>query len=410
MTSASVPQTSDAAPNQTTTGGASLLFPFLDLKAQFATIRDETMGAVARVMESQEFILGREVRLFEEEAATMLGARYAISCASCSDALVLALMALNIGAGDQVVTTPFTFGATAGSIARLGAKPIFVDIDPDTYNIEPTQLESAITPRTRALMPVHLFGLPANLGLILDIARRHGLEVIEDAAQAIGARYGDRAVGTFGILGCFSFFPSKNLGCAGDGGLIVTNDAGLAEKLRLLRAHGSAKKYHYEILGMNSRLDAIQAAILRVKLDRLNSWTDARQSHARRYCELFETAGLTDRIKLPRLPATPVSHVYNQFSIRCSRRDELRDYLRRGGIPTEIYYPLPLHLQPAFSPLGYRRGQFPIAESACEQILSLPVYPEMADWQQVAVVRAIAEFYSAKNQVVRLGFRDIELP
>lgn len=375
----------------------SQLFPFLDLRAQFATIREETVAAVMRVMESQEFILGKEVRSFEEEIASCLGAHYAVSCASGSDALVLSMMALGIGPGDEVITTPFTFGATAGSIARLGAKPVFVDIDAHTYNINSAHLEAAITSRTRAIMPVHLFGLPADLEPIMACARDHGLHVVEDAAQAVGARYRDRAVGTFGSLGCFSFFPSKNLGCAGDGGLIATNDSTLADKLRLLRAHGSRKKYHYEILGMNSRLDALQAAILRVKLRHLDSWTQRRQSHAFRYCHLVEAAGLANRIVLPKLPDAPFDHVYNQFSVRCRERDELRDHLRQRGIPTEIYYPQPLHLEPAFACLGYQCGDFPVAESVSEEILSLPVYPEMAEWQQDLIVRSIAEFYSNSN-------------
>lgn len=374
-----------------------LAFPFLDLKAQFATIRGEVMEAVSAVMESQEFILGREVRLFEEEIATMLVARHAVACASGSDALLLAMMALGIGSGDEVITTPFTFGATAGSIARLGAKPVFVDIDAETFNIDPARIESAITPRTRAIMPVYLFGLPVDLDPILDLGRIKGVHVIEDAAQAIGARYRDRAVGTFGTLGCFSFFPSKNLGGFGDGGLITTEDVPLADKLRLLRVHGSRKKYFYEVVGMNSRLDALQAAILRVKLRHLASWAGARQMRAHRYRELFEQAGLADRVRIPRLPEAWISHVYNQFSIRCDDRDELRSYLRQRGIPTEIYYPLPLHLQPAFASLGYQRGQMPVAELASREILSLPVYPELLDSQQQTVLGAISDFYSGKN-------------
>lgn len=399
MSASTIPAPSNAPRLQTSAADSAppLLFPFLDLKAQFATIREETMAAVAGVMESQEFILGREVRLFEEEVAATLGSRFAVSCASCSDALALVLMALEIGPGDEVITTPFTFGATAGSIARVGARPVFVDIDPDTYNIDSAQLESAITPRTRAIMPVHLFGLPADLDPILACAGDHRVPVIEDAAQAIGARYRDRAVGTLGDFGCFSFFPSKNLGCAGDGGLITTDDSALADKLRLLRAHGSRKKYHYEILGMNSRLDALQASILRVKLRHLNSWTQKRQSHALRYCHLLEGAGLTDRIALPGIPEPHMSHVYNQFSIRCHDRDALRGHLRQRGVPSEIYYPQPLHLEPAFAGLGYERGQFPVSESVSQEILSLPVYPEMAEWQQDLIVRSVAEFYSDKN-------------
>lgn len=374
-----------------------LAFQFLDLRAQFRTIEKEVMEAIARVMANQEFILGQEVRLFEEEIAAMLGVRFAVGCASGSDALFLAMMALGVGPGDEVITTPFTFVATAGSIARTGAKPVFVDIDIETFNLDSRKIECAITSSTRAIMPVHLFGLPADLDPILQLANARGLAVIEDAAQALGARYGDRFAGTFGAIGCFSFFPSKNLGAAGDGGLVTTDDAALADKLRLLRVHGSRTKYHHEILGTNSRLDALQAAILRAKFRHLEEWTRARQLRADRYRSLFEHAGLTDWIQIPRTPSFATSHVYNQFSIRCHHRDALRDYLRHRGVPTEVYYPLPLHLQPAFSYLGHRPGEFPMAESASRQILSLPVYPELQEQQQEAVVRAIRDFYSNGN-------------
>lgn len=374
-----------------------LAFDFLDLKAQFATIRGDVMAAVTKVMESQLFILGNEVRSLEEEAAAMLGATHAISCASGSDALVLAMMTAGIGPGDEVITTPFTFVATAGSIARVGAKPVFVDIDPGTFNINSEQIEASITSRTRAILPVHLFGLPAELYPILEIARSRGLLVIEDAAQAIGARYHDRCVGTFGAFGCFSFFPSKNLGGAGDGGLTTTEDSAFAEKLRLLRVHGGKKKYHHEILGTNSRLDALQAAILRVKLWHLDVWTRERRLRAQRYRELFEEMDLTRFVHGPPLPAPHSCHVYNQFSIRCRERDSLRDFMRRSGIPTEVYYPLPLHLQPAFAYLRYRTGQFPEAERACLEVLALPVYPELPESQQVSVVKAIADFFKGRN-------------
>jgi dTDP-4-amino-4,6-dideoxygalactose transaminase len=369
---------------------------FLDLKAQFAAIRDEVMEAVTRVLESQQFILGNEVKLFEQEVAAMLAAKHAVACASGSDALILALMGANIQPGDEVITTPFSFVATAGSIARVGAKPVFVDIDPRSFNIAPDQIEGAVSSKTRAVMPVHLFGLPADLGTIMHVANKHGLAVIEDAAQAIGARYRGRCVGTFGFAGCFSFFPSKNLGGAGDGGLLTTEDPAIAEQLLMLRVHGSRKKYHHEILGVNSRLDALQASILRVKLRHLDEWTSGRQARARMYRSLFEEAGLTRLVRLPDA-STECVHVYNQFSIRCRQRDSLREFLRRAGIPTEIYYPLPLHLQPAFSYLGYRQGQFPEAEAASREILALPVYPEFKEEQQVSVVRAIAAFYRTKD-------------
>jgi len=368
-------------------------FTFLDLKAQFAAIKDEIMAAVTRVMESQVFILGDEVRSFETEFSEQFEAKHVVSCASGSDALGLALMAAGIVAGDEVITTPFTFVATAGSIARLGAKPVFVDIDPLTFNIDPQGIADAITPRTRAIMPVHLFGLPARMEPVVELARRNGLTVIEDAAQAIGARYQNRHVGDIGHFGCFSFFPSKNLGGAGDGGLVTTNDPVLADRLRLLRVHGSKEKYRYEILGVNSRLDALQATILRVKLRHLEDWTEARRAHARRYREFFEDRKLAPFITVPPEPAAEFRHVYNQFCIRARNRDALRESLRVRGIPTEVYYPLPLHLQPAFSYLGYRPGQFPHAEAASSEILALPVFPELTESQQLSVVQAIRNFY-----------------
>ncbi|MGO9589668.1 MAG: DegT/DnrJ/EryC1/StrS family aminotransferase [Candidatus Acidiferrales bacterium] len=366
------------------------------MKAQFATIRKEVMDAITEVMESQHFILGAEVRLLEEEIAATLGAKHAISCASGSDALVLAMMAAGISPEDEVITTPFTFVATAGSIARIGAKPVFVDVEAGTFNIDPSRIEAAITPRTRAILPVHLFGLPADLDPILDLARDRGLAVIEDAAQSIGALYHGRYAGTIGTYGCFSFFPSKNLGGAGDGGLVTTEESGLADKLRLLRVHGSAQKYRHEILGVNSRLDALQAAILRVKLRHLPDWTRSRQLNADRYRRLFEEANPGGRVKVPMAPPEIV-HVYNQFSIRCHKRDALREFLRSREIPTEIYYPLPLHLQPAFAYLGYSHGQFPQAELASQEVLSLPVYPELTESQQRAVVNAISAFYAIQN-------------
>src|ERR1700687_3561828 len=372
-------------------------FEFLDLKAQFATIRGEVMKAIEGVMDSQHFILGNEVRLFEEEVAVMLAAKHAVGCGSGSDALVLALMALGIGSGDEVITTPFSFVATAGSIARVGAKPVFVDIDAKNFNIDANAIEAAITAKTRAILPVHLFGLSSDLDPILRLAEKYELAVIEDGAQAIGARYKGRCVGTIGTFGCFSFFPSKNLGGAGDGGLVTTQDATLAEKLRLLRVHGSRKKYHHEILGTNSRLDALQAAILRVKRDHLEAWTKGRQERADRYRVLFEEKGLTQFVKVPAAPSSEFHHVYNQFSIRCRERDELREFMRVSGIPTEIYYPLPLHVQPAFAYLEYRNGQFPEAEQASAEVLALPVYPEMTEAQQESVVQSISDFYATKK-------------
>ena len=292
-----------------------------------------------------------------------MGAEFAIGCGSGSDALLLAQMALGIEPDDEIITSPFTFGATAGSIARLRARPVFVDIHPETFNIDERKLEAAITPRSRAIMPVHLFGLPANMDAVLEIARKHHLAVIEDAAQAIGARWKQKSVGSLGTFGCFSFFPSKNLGGAGDGGMVTTNDQQLAQRLRILRVHGTGKKYHYDLLGINSRLDALQAAILRVKLHHLNKWTQQRRRNAERYHDLFMEYDLTQWLVLPCSPETSF-HVYNQYSIRAPRRDDLQIYLRDHGIPTEVYYPSPLHVEPAFAYLGYRPGDFPNAEAS----------------------------------------------
>jgi len=371
-------------------------FDFLDLRAQFAAIHDEVMQAVAQVFESQYFILGPEVKLLEDEVAAKLGAKYAVGCASGTDALILSLLAADIRHGDEVITTPFSFIATAGAIAYVGAKPVFVDIDPVTYNLNPALLEAAITPDTRAIMPVHLFGLPADMDPILAVARGHNLVVIEDAAQAIGSRYGGRYTGTFGEYGCFSFFPSKNLGGAGDGGMITTNDAAIAERLQMLRVHGSKQKYFHEMIGTNSRLHALQAAVLRVKLRHLDAWQQGRQNRAERYRQLFESAGLTSFVAAPPPPPAKFEHVYNQFTIRSSRRDDLKASLQAAGVPSEIYYPLCIHLQKAFAYLGHRVGDFPESEKASREVLSLPVYPELPDSQQDRVVQAIGDFRSAK--------------
>jgi dTDP-4-amino-4,6-dideoxygalactose transaminase len=367
-------------------------FPFVDLKAQYASLRDDIVRAVTRVLESQQFILGAEVEAFEREIAARTGAREAVSCASGTAALELSIGALDIGPGDEVITTPFTFVATAGAIVRAGARPVFVDIERDTFNLNPKLLEAAASPRTRAVIPVHLFGLPARMDAILQFARKRGIAVVEDAAQSIGAQVRGRLVGGLGDLGCFSFFPSKNLGGAGDGGLIATSRADLAERLRLMRVHGSRGQYQYEIQGTNSRLDAMQAAILRVKLGHLARWTRERQARAAQYRELFAYAHLEEQLRLPIVP-DGCTHVFNQYVIRCPERDRLREFLTRGGIPTQIYYPTPLHLQPAFADLKYRPGQFPEAEAASREVLALPVYPEISADRQAAVVEAIGRFY-----------------
>jgi|SRR5579862_1337073 len=375
----------------TTTGAAP--FPFLDLKAQYRTIQPEIEAAVRRVMESQQFILGPEVDSFEREVAAYLKTRFVIACASGSDALLLALMALEVGPGDEIVTTPFTFVATAGAIARLGARPVFVDIDQTTFNLDPEKIAPAITSKTRAIIPVHLFGMSAEMASIARVAADRGIPVVEDAAQAIGARFAGKPVGTISLCGCFSFFPSKNLAAAGDGGMLVTNDEALAHKLRLLHLHGGPTKYEYDLIGMNSRLDALQAAILRVKLAHLDSWTAKRQQNAHRYTELFTRCGLHRFVRLPQVQP-PCDHVYHQYVIRVpQQRNELKAFLRERGVPSEIYYPLPLHLQKAFAYLGYKPGDLPESERASREVLALPVFPEMTEEQRELVVDSIAAFY-----------------
>jgi dTDP-4-amino-4,6-dideoxygalactose transaminase len=370
-------------------------FPFVDLRAQFEPIREEIAAAVMRTLESQRFILGPEVEAFEKEIASWNGSDTAIACASGSDALLLALMALDIGPGDEVITTPFTFVATATAIIRLGATPVFVDIEPRTFNLDPGKLRAAVTARTKAIIPVHLFGLSADLDPIRALALSSGIPVIEDAAQAIGAKYRGRRVGNTGLINCFSFFPAKNLGAAGDGGLMTTNNQGLADRIRVLANHGSRAKYSYEIIGINSRLDALQAAILRVKLLHLEDWTEGRRRNAARYTKLISDLRLAEHVTLPVEPAYAY-HVYNQFTIRCRRRDALRAYLSSHGIPAQVYYPHPLHLEPAFAGLGYGPHDLPESVRAAEEVLSLPVYPELPPENLEAVVEAIAEFYGTK--------------
>ena len=366
--------------------------PLLDLKAQYATIRDDVCAAMMRVAESQHFILGPEVTALEAAVAAYSQCRFGIGVSSGTDALLVALMALDLQPGDEVITTPYTFFATAGSIARLGAKPVFVDIEPTTYNIDPAAIEAVVTPRTRAILPVHLYGQMADMDPIMALAARHGLPVIEDAAQAIGAEYKGQRAGSIGHMGCFSFFPSKNLGGFGDGGMVVTNEAPLAEKLTLLRGHGAKPKYYHKVVGGNFRLDALQAAVLRVKLPHLDAWTAGRQRHAATYRQLFVDVGL-DRVV--GMPAETVDgrHIYNQFVIRCPQRDALLAHLKAQAIGHEVYYPVPLHLQECFADLGYHQGDFPQSEAAANETLALPIYPELTEAMQSAVVMAIAEFY-----------------
>lgn len=367
--------------------------PLLDLRAQYATLREEMRAAIDRVMESQHFVLGHEVEELERELADYSCVRYAIGCANGSDALLLALMALGIGADDEVITTPYSFFATASAITRLGARPVFVDINPQTYNIDVTQIEAAITERTRALIPVHLYGQCAEMDAISELSARRNLPVVEDAAQAIGADDGERRAGSIGAIGCFSFYPSKNLGGAGDGGMVTTNDDALAERLRLLRVHGGEKRYYHRVVGINSRLDALQAAILRVKLPHLDSWSDGRAGKAAVYEQLFTDAGLKENIQTPYV-RDDVRHIYHQYVIRAERRDELFEHLKAHGVGTDIYYPVPLHMQECFGYLGYSAGDFPEAERAARETLALPIYPELSAAQQQYVVEVIDDFYS----------------
>lgn len=362
------------------------------MRAQYLPIKAEIDAAIAQVFESQYFILSPEVAAFEKELATYVGASFAVGCASGTDALLLALMALGVGAGDEVITVPFTFVATAGPIALLGAKPVFVDIDRDTFNIDVSQIKLAITPRTKAIIPVDLFGLMAPMQEINAIAAKHNVAVIEDAAQAIGAKRNDKAAGSSGTEGCFSFFPSKNLGAAGDGGMVTTSDPAIYDRLRKIRVHGSPRRYEYEILGVNSRLDALQAAVLSVKLKHLDGWAEGRRRNAQSYRRLFEERGLSQKLVLPVEPSG-CHHIYNQYTVRCQQRDQLRDFLGKKGIPTEIYYPFSLHLQKAFAYLVYKEGDFPEAEKACREVLSLPIYPELGEERIRQVVEGIAEFY-----------------
>jgi dTDP-4-amino-4,6-dideoxygalactose transaminase len=365
--------------------------PLLDLQAQYGPLREELLAAVARVCDSQRFILGPEVSSLENELAQLLGVRHAIAVSSGTDALLLALMALGIDEGDEVVTTTYSFFATGGAIARLGARPVLVDIDLGSYNIDPERIAAALTPRTRAILPVHLFGLPADMDAVMDIAAQHGVPVVEDAAQAIGATYKERPVGGIGAFGCFSFFPSKNLGAFGDAGLVTSNDDALAKRARLLRTHGMEPRYVHHLVGGNFRMDALQAAVLRVKLPHLARWTDARRANARRYVSLFEQGGLAGRVTLPR-ERPDRRHIFNQFVVRTGDRDALKRHLDTRGIGTEIYYPVPFHLQPCFADLGYRPGAFPQAERAADESLALPIYGELTAAQQGIVVDAIAEF------------------
>ena len=376
--------------------------PLLDLQAQYAPIRDEVLAAITRVCDSQRFIMGPEITSLEHELAALIGVKHAVAVSSGTDAILLALMALGIGPGDEVVTTTYSFFATAGCIARVGAKPVLVDIDPVTYNIDTSAVEAAITPRTRAIMPVHLYGLSADMDPILRAAEKAGVAIVEDAAQAIGSVYHGKPAGGMGQFGCFSFFPSKNLGAFGDAGLVTTNDASLAKRAELLRMHGMEPKYYHQLVGGNFRMDALQAAVLRVKAPHLAAWTEARRLNAKRYATLFREAGLLDRLVLPVEPPG-LHHIYNQFVIRVPHRDDLKAFLDGRGIGNEIYYPVPFHLQQCFADLGYVRGTFPHAERAASQTIAIPIYSEISIEQQQAVVSAIAEFIGALSDKTAVG-------
>jgi dTDP-4-amino-4,6-dideoxygalactose transaminase len=362
----------------------------LDLEAQYQPLRAEILAAITRVCDSQRFILGPEVDALERELAASLAVSHAVAVSSGTDALLAAFMALGIGAGDEVITPTFSFFATAGCVARVGATPVFVDIDPVTFNLDPAAVRAAITPRTRAIVPVHLYGLCADMDPIVEVARQNDIPIVEDAAQAIGATYKAQQAGTIGTIGCFSFFPSKNLGAFGEGGLITTNDSTLAGEIRLLRNHGAEPKYFHQRIGGNFRLDALQAAVLRVKLPYLERWTSMRQRNAERYQTLFESAGLTDRVILPTAPAD-CRHIFNQYVVRVRERDRVRRFLDDRGIGTEVYYPVPFHLQECFSSRGHRRGDFPQAEAAADSVLALPIYSELTMEQQSAVVAALVD-------------------
>jgi dTDP-4-amino-4,6-dideoxygalactose transaminase len=372
--------------------------PFFDLTPQFQLIKGEITSALEDVFKNQQFILGPNVEALEQAIANYCQTRYAIGVASGSDALFLSLMALEIGPGDEVILPPFTFFATAGAVSRIGATPIFVDIDEETYNIDPSKVEAKITSRTKAIIPVHLFGQCADMDPLLQIAKKKKLYVIEDAAQALGAEYkpdpdsGGRRAGQMGDFGCFSFYPTKNLGAFGDAGMVVTNNPDLAEKVRLLRVHGSRPKYFHKWIGINSRLDAIQAAILLVKFKHLEKWTGERQKRAFRYQSLFQDLLASIPLHLPAIQYEN-RHIYNQYVIRVPERDRLKKFLTENGVGTDIYYPFPLHLQECYASLNHRKGDFPVSERASKETLALPIYPELTEDQQAIVVDQIKAFY-----------------
>ena len=370
--------------------------PLLDLTEQNSKLRPEIEAALGRVLDTNAFILGDEVKSLEAELAEYCGTKYAIGCASGSDALLLGLMAVGVGPGDEVITTPYSFFATVSAVTRLGAKPVFADIDPATFNIDVAQTEDLMNERTKAVQPVHLYGQCAEMDVLNSIAGKHGIPVVEDAAQAIGAEENGKRAGAMSEVGCFSFYPSKNLGGMGDGGFMTTDDDEIARELFALRVHGSEERYYHKWVGLNSRLDGFQGAILRVKLPHLDEWSDRRKENADRYRSLFTDAGLAEQVALP-AEREGCRHTYNQFVVRIpGKRDELRKFLATNDIGTDIYYPVPLHLQECFEYLGYREGDFPEAEKAARESLALPIYPELLVEQQEYVVEKVAEFFKSK--------------
>lgn len=368
--------------------------PLLDLKSQFTDMKDEIMAAVEEICDSQYFILGPKVEKFETEVAEYCGTKYAVGVSSGSDALIISLMVAGVGCGDEVITTPFTFFATGGAVARVGAKPVFVDIEPDTFNINPDLIEDKITPQTKAIIPVHLYGQCAEMGKIMEIAKKHKLAVIEDGAQAIGSEYEGKKAGSIGDYGCFSFFPSKNLGAFGDGGVVTTNDEATYEMLKIFRNHGANPKYYHKYIGGNFRLDALQAVILSIKLRDLDNWSAARQRNAADYRSIFAASSIADKVTLPVKAAHSTRHIYNQFCILVpdGTRDGLKQHLLDNEIGVDVYYPVPLHLQECFADLGYKEGDFPISEDVCKKIIALPIYPETTHEQREYVVAKVEEF------------------
>jgi dTDP-4-amino-4,6-dideoxygalactose transaminase len=366
--------------------------PLLDVNRATAELREELLEAVTRVIDSGRFLFGPDVAQLEQSIAKLCGVEHGVACASGSDALLLALMALDIGDGDEVIVPSFTFFATASAVWRLGARPVFVDIDPKTFNLDPNRIEEAVTPLTRAIIPVHLFGQCADMDAIGLIAQQRGLHIIEDVAQAIGAKFRSWPAGSMSAVGTISFYPTKNLGAFGDGGMLTTHDAALAERLRLLAAHGMSPRYYHHAVGINSRLDSIQAAVLNVKFTRLAAWTDQRAANARRYEALIKAAGLEGQIALPQTEPR-CNHIWNQYTIRIphGRRDAVKAQLAASGVGSEIYYPVPLHLQKCFQSLGYCTGSLPETERAAREVLSLPIFPELTAIEQETVVARLAE-------------------